>query len=443
MAGPNAFTDVVGTATKVGWGIEETCGSPVLAQFLTDYRSDSIVGTQERIASAALRSSRIRRKSGAGRLSVAGTHTLEVTPTVASRLLAASLGTVATTAPVDIANSGLSETGNTVTVVTATPHGFVPGEMVVIAGVTPAGYNGTFQVVSTADSTHFTYTNPTGSLGASSVQGTSTTTLYTHVLTPATAGPVALTHIIKKGDIFLHPGVKINEVALRLALDEICTADLNCMGLDEYVFDGGSTSYGAPVSGTHEAYLFPAGAGLPTVDAFNFTHGLISIDGLTSGALVTTEDVNNIVWTWSNNLTAKRGIRRTGRGDRAHVPAMFTPSCEMALYFNKTDFLMRSMGVAGGTIYPFKSTSCVLPGTIHMDMAVGSCAPYASMAIDMEAEFLAPVPAVEGEDFIMQQVTATGIEASGLTTFKITLKNTEATLLTPYGTALSGIALPS
>src|SRR5207253_2831556 len=58
-----------------------------------------------------------------------------------------------------------SETNNTVTITAG--NTFAAGDTVVISGVGVAGYNGTFQIVS-ANSTSFTYTNPTASLGASS-----------------------------------------------------------------------------------------------------------------------------------------------------------------------------------------------------------------------------------------------------------------------------------
>lgn len=443
MASPNSFTDIAGPATKVGWGIEGTYGTPVIAQFLTDFRSDSIIGSQEKIKSAALRSSRFLRKGGAGRLAVGGSHLIEVTPTVASKLLAASLGSVTTTPPASVATTGLTEAAAVVTVVTATAHGLVAGDYVIIAGVTATGYNGTWLVTERVDATTFKYTCTTTGLSAATVQGTASPAIFTHVITPASTGPVGLTHIVKKGDIFVHPGTKINEVTLQCRLDEIVTAELACMALEEYMYDGGATTYGAPVSGTHEAYLLPAGAGYAVGDAFNFTHGVVKIDDLTSGVLTTTEDVNNVTWKWSNGLGAKRGIRRTGRGDKSHVPSMFLPSVEMELYFAKSDHLMRSMGVSGGTVYPFKSTSSVLSGTVHLDFEYGSGSNLVSLALDLEAEFVAPVPAIAGADFIMQQVTCEGIEVVGGTPFTLTIKNNESTLLTPAGTALSSIGLPS
>lgn len=44
----------------------------------------------------------------------------------------------------------------TATITTATAHGFISGQPVTIAGVSPAAYNGTYQIVA-VDATHFTY----------------------------------------------------------------------------------------------------------------------------------------------------------------------------------------------------------------------------------------------------------------------------------------------
>jgi autotransporter-associated beta strand protein len=81
---------------------------------------------------------------------------------------------------IPVAASGASESGNTVTITTTTAHGFAPGQAVRVTGVGVAGYNGTFIIASTPNSTTFTYLNPTSSL-AGSGGGTATV-----------AGPIVL-----------------------------------------------------------------------------------------------------------------------------------------------------------------------------------------------------------------------------------------------------------
>jgi hypothetical protein len=69
--------------------------------------------------------------------------------------------------------SGLTASGAgtsasaTATIQTITGHGFVVGQLVTTSGIAVASYNGTFPVASVPDSTHFTFTAPTGGLAAS------------------------------------------------------------------------------------------------------------------------------------------------------------------------------------------------------------------------------------------------------------------------------------
>jgi hypothetical protein len=95
----------------------------------------------------------------------------------------------------------------TVTVTTALPHGFVVGETVTIAGVTPAAYNGTWSVATTPTPTSFTYSITT-TQGTNTVAGTlATRTLaYTdsNSIVPAMAGvtkPVLSTTAIPAGSV--------------------------------------------------------------------------------------------------------------------------------------------------------------------------------------------------------------------------------------------------
>jgi VCBS repeat-containing protein len=66
-----------------------------------------------------------------------------------------------------IADAGATESGTTVTVTTATPHGFAVGQKVVIDGVGVAGYNGTFTITAVPTATTFRYTATAGGFAAS------------------------------------------------------------------------------------------------------------------------------------------------------------------------------------------------------------------------------------------------------------------------------------
>jgi len=60
--------------------------------------------------------------------------------------------------------------GTTTTVTTTVAHGFSASSSVVISGVTPSGFNGTYTIASTPTTTTFTYANATNA--TATVQGT-------------------------------------------------------------------------------------------------------------------------------------------------------------------------------------------------------------------------------------------------------------------------------
>lgn len=69
--------------------------------------------------------------------------------------------------PIATGPTGAVETGNLVTITTTGPHGLLPGVNVTIAGVGVAGYNGTFVTASVFSPTVFTVINGTAGLAAS------------------------------------------------------------------------------------------------------------------------------------------------------------------------------------------------------------------------------------------------------------------------------------
>lgn len=136
-----------------------------------------------------------------GILTVSGTLEVGSTYTIQSgQMLTGGPGTFFTPTPItgqltqySVANSSLSWSANTVTVTTSSPHSFNFGNTVVISGVTPSGYNGTFPLISVT-STTYTYSllsNP----GAETVPGTST----------ATSGSAG-TYSIADGSLSVSPG---------------------------------------------------------------------------------------------------------------------------------------------------------------------------------------------------------------------------------------------
>jgi len=96
--------------------------------------------------------------SGVGVADYNGTFVVTAIPTLSS--FTYSLATTAIAA----AAGSLTETGNTVTVTTATPHGLAAGQTVSIAGAGVTAYNGIYTVASAPTGTTFTVTNATSGL---------------------------------------------------------------------------------------------------------------------------------------------------------------------------------------------------------------------------------------------------------------------------------------
>jgi len=76
------------------------------------------------------------------------------------------------------AGDGTAGVPNTATVTTAAAHNLRPGDVVVIAGVTPSGYNGSWAVSGVPSSTTFTIQTGTALLAAITVQGTVDASAY-------------------------------------------------------------------------------------------------------------------------------------------------------------------------------------------------------------------------------------------------------------------------
>jgi len=86
--------------------------------------------------------------------------------------------------------AGATESANTVTITTTAAHGFVAGQTVTIAGVSVAGYNGTFTITSVPSATTFTYTDPASSLANS---GNGTVTNLSRTIATATEAGTTVT----------------------------------------------------------------------------------------------------------------------------------------------------------------------------------------------------------------------------------------------------------
>ena len=98
--------------------------------------------------------------SGVGVSGYNGTFPVVATPSTTTLTYIAGASGLA-------ASGGGTSAGATATIQTTSAHGFVVGQLVTTSGVGVSGYNGTFPVTAIPDSSHFTFTAPTGGLAAS------------------------------------------------------------------------------------------------------------------------------------------------------------------------------------------------------------------------------------------------------------------------------------
>jgi hypothetical protein len=106
-----------------------------------------------------------------------------------------------------------TESGTTATLTTAAPGGFYPGELVTVAGVSVAGYDGTYSVGSVISPTTFTYTAGAAGLAAGT-GGTATSALAGPQRSMVDSLAYTFDHPVTVGSggftIALHPGVAVN-----------------------------------------------------------------------------------------------------------------------------------------------------------------------------------------------------------------------------------------
>ncbi|MBI3522963.1 MAG: hypothetical protein HY066_00330 [Betaproteobacteria bacterium] len=138
---------------------------------------------------------------GASPVPVTVTDATHFTYTLGSAPGAYTYGATASRSAITSSAAWSSTGGGTVTVTTQSNHGFSAGQFVNISGISPAGYNGTYQIVSIIDPQNFTYslaTNP----GSYSADGyaTATNKIVSATWAPATpSGIVTVTTATNHG----------------------------------------------------------------------------------------------------------------------------------------------------------------------------------------------------------------------------------------------------
>lgn len=413
----------LGYQTKVGIGLEATEGTAVIAQHILEHRSDNIEGEYSNVVSKALRMGRFPGVSAPGSQTVQGSLVAEFTPDKITKLLYAAMGACASVGGLS-AVASIAQTAGLATVTTTPDHGLVNGDLVTIAGADQAGYNLTLAVVAVTGAKTFTYAVDAGTVSPATGATITITGPSRHTLTIGQAGPKAFTHSIAKGllnaagaIIETHSGCMIDSLTLAADLDEFLLATMDIQGLGEAV-DVYSTARDTAVFGT---------AASSVLNPFAYVQGLFTLNSSANN------DARNVTIKIGNALKEKRVIRRN-RAALGHAPGMVEVTLDADMYFSSDLERRRLMGVASGAATPFTATTTVIPGSASVDFL--SEANQLVLTLP-NLQYQAAGAPVEGDDWIMQKLTARALYHSSGGLQAVLTNRESGTVLTGNGTDIT------
>lgn len=252
---------------------------------------------------------------------------------------------------------------------------------------------------------------------------------YQDQISVSATGPKPITHIIAKGlkdatgaIIEVHKGCYVNQLTLAADLDEFLLATLDMVGRGEKVY-GNTTANDTALFGT---------AALDTSAALSYTMGSVTLNG------ASTCDVRNMTVTVNNQMREKRGLcASAGRFPAGHNPGMVEVTLDANLYFSSDAERRRLMGVASGASYPYEATATQIDGAAVLTFTVDAATNKSvELSLPRLQYLTAPAP-VEGDDFIMQAITARALYHSSGGLLVTLSDSTEWTDPTTAGTNLT------
>jgi hypothetical protein len=338
-----------------------------------------------------------------------------------------------------VAISSATESGNTVTITTSSAHGLSQGQRVVITGVSVAGYNGEYTVVTTPTSTTFTVTNPTSGLasGAGGTAGVAvdgslvfdpSNTRVTFVATGTFQGSPAkpLAAALAPGASYVATVAGVGLFAITNTQGAVLGSSTSTGGSDASLAFTSSNSatapvvsvpffargYGQPVNvpntrGASVAVSTATEAGttvtVTTGSAHGFTVGQpVAIAGVSvpgyNGIFTVTQVLSPTQFTYTNTTTGLAGGTggsATGDGTNGMPISISVPAGASALTSAAFDvsYDPTLLTVTGGSITApgFTGTvTVVTPGLVHVALSGGS---LAAGSLTNVASLTATVPA--------------------------------------------------
>lgn len=210
-----------------------------------------------------------------GTFTITSTGANTFTYTVAAGLVSPATGTITANKQVPFTTSNFYASTQTLTSLTSSTttatatlnsHGFSPNQWVTIAGASPSGYNGTFQILTTTQNT-FTYTCPNGlsspATGTITVTGTVAATDYGFSDRAIQVVNYGNTYANQTASFLIYYFQDIDGLQAYLELENqrVLCADPLARGYNLYLLDVTVTGYNGPApnqqvcSDTVKAYL--------------------------------------------------------------------------------------------------------------------------------------------------------------------------------------------
>ncbi len=266
------------------------------------------------------------------------------------------------------APTGATESGNTVTITTNTPHGLVTGQSVLVAGVGVAGYNGPYTVLAVPSPTTFTYTDPNSGLAASGGG-------YVTSGTAAAISPDgSKIYIVTGGKLYIYnPGLPLQARPLSGTISAPSSQAVSffATGPTAYVADSGGDDVVASCSDT----LFPTGPvlvpGFPThIAAVPNASAMVDANGNSSAIdeVDVTPNSPTAYGVCPPDITNSRTSAGFGTSFTAKQ-LIVTPDSKLALILSDKGVLAYNLGTKQTSVVPLTGGAQALSGGVTPDGA--------------------------------------------------------------------------
>ncbi|MFI5110737.1 MAG: Ig-like domain-containing protein [Terriglobales bacterium] len=268
------------------------------------------------------------------------------------------------------APAGATESVNTVTITTNTPHGLSSGQSVLVAGVGVAGYNGSFTVLAVPSPTSFTYTDPNPNSGLAASGGGYVTSGAAAAISP----DGSKIYIVTGGKLYIYdPSLPLQARTLSGTISATSSQAVSffATGPMAYVADSGGDDVVASCSDT----LFATGPvlapGFPThIAAVPNASAMVDANGNSSSIdeVDVTPNSPTAYGVCPPNITNSRTSASFGTSFTAKQ-LLVTPDSKLALILSDKGVLAYNLGTKQTSVVPLTGGAQALSGGVTPDGA--------------------------------------------------------------------------